>query len=176
MNVLESFSIIRTGTGAAVDDNESATRSSLYQYNINLSVVDWNQLLHPLRKNNEQGAMQTTNFYATPDCVFDKEGLEPKKMIYGGGLAGLLASILLNNIGVKSTILETSAKRDVWNSRSYMIVLNERVQQALDLGGCLKDVNKVGKIRNFIYFIDGQTGEKRSLPSKAIGIGLSIDR
>lgn len=88
-------------------------------------------------------------------------------------LLSLFNYFSLNNIGIKSTVLEKASKNDIWNSRSYTIVLNDRGQQALVEGKCLNAVKKVGKSRKFVYFINGQTGEKQTIPSRSIGIGVA---
>ena len=77
---------------------------------------------------------------------------KPSVVISGGGPSGLLTAILLNNIGVKSTVIEKSVKADQWNSRSYTIVLGERGCAALEKAGLLGLAKETGKIQPFNFF------------------------
>jgi len=83
----------------------------------------------------------------------------PNVVICGGGPSGLLASILLNNIGIKSTVLEEAIGPDRWSSKSYSMILNSKGVTALEKGGCLAAAMEVGTKRTRIYFLDGQTGD-----------------
>ena len=94
-------------------------------------------------------------------------------VISGGGPGGLLASILLNNVGIKSTVLENSTQPDQWNSKSYTLVLGDKGKCALERGGCLETAMAAGVERNFVFFFDGQTGEKKKIPKKSSGIGFT---
>eukprot|EP00956_Cyclotella_meneghiniana_P024677 scaffold49857_cov71-Cyclotella_meneghiniana.AAC.9 len=84
---------------------------------------------------------------------------KPSVVISGGGPSGLLTAILLNNIGVESTVIEKSIKADQWNSRSYTIVLGERGCAALEKAGLLG--------------LAKETGTVKALPKKTSGIGFT---
>jgi len=94
-------------------------------------------------------------------------------VICGGGPAGLLAAILLDEAGVKSTVLERSTETDPWNTRSYTLVLGERGCGALERAGCLDRMREVGTARKFVFFYDGTTGDLKAIPKKVAGIGFS---
>ena len=98
---------------------------------------------------------------------------QPNVVICGGGPGGLLASILLNNIGIKSTILERATEPDQWRSKSYTLVLNEKGKSALDRGGCLESAIEAGKARSCVCVVDGQTGEVKKIPHTPPHIGFS---
>lgn len=98
---------------------------------------------------------------------------EPSVVISGGGPSGLLASILLNNIGVSSTVLERAKEPDEWSSKSYTIVLGDNGKAALERGGCLEAAKAASMERKFITFFDGQTGEVKSIPKKSPGLGFT---
>ena len=55
-------------------------------------------------------------------------------VIAGGGPSGLLASILLNNIGVSSTVVERAKQPDEWSSKSYTLVLGDKGKSSLERG------------------------------------------
>jgi len=97
----------------------------------------------------------------------DKESA-PSLVIAGGGPAGLLAAILLGNLGIKTTVLERSSGPDQWTSKSFSLALNERGTSALKKAGpdILKEVTNFGSERNFTYFLDGGTGRQKAIPSK----------
>ena len=99
----------------------------------------------------------------------------PHVIISGGGPGGALASILLNNIGVKSTVLEQAEAAAEWNSRSFTMVLNEKGQSALERGGCLENAKEIASLRECTYILDGKTGEEKMIPArgKVKGLGLS---
>ena len=90
----------------------------------------------------------------------------PNVIICGGGPGGLLTSILLNNIGIKSTVLEEECGVDEWSSKSYSMSINERGKHALDRGGCLESVVEVGNEKTCSYFVDGETGGIKRIPRK----------
>jgi D-arabinose 5-phosphate isomerase GutQ len=69
---------------------------------------------------------------------------QPNVVISGGGPSGLLAAILLDSIGVKSTVLEKAEEADEWNSKSYMIALGDRGCAALEKAGLLDVAKEVG--------------------------------
>ena len=92
---------------------------------------------------------------------------EPYVLISGGGPGGLLTSILLNNIGVSSVVLERAAEPDEWSSKSYTLVLGDRGQSSLDRGGCLEAVRAAGNERKYVYFYDGKTGNVKAMPKKS---------
>ena len=100
---------------------------------------------------------------------------QPNVIISGGGPAGLLASILLNNIGIESTIYEEAQNPDEWSSKSYSMSINERGKAALAAGNCLESVRKSGNEKTCNYFVDGSTGDVQTIPRKepTPGIGLS---
>ncbi|KAL3797177.1 hypothetical protein ACHAW5_006039 [Stephanodiscus triporus] len=91
---------------------------------------------------------------------------EPRVLISGGGPSGLLAAILLNNIGVASIVVERAQVPDEWSSRSYTLVLGEKGIHGLERGGCLDSARAAGTERRFVYFFDGRTGEVNMLPPK----------
>jgi len=99
----------------------------------------------------------------------------PNVVICGGGPAGLLTAILLNNIGIKSTVIEEASEPDKWSSKSYAMNINQRGKSALDQGGCLESVMETGIEKAYLYFVDGNTGGMKSMPKPpgALGIGLS---
>jgi len=98
---------------------------------------------------------------------------QPNVIISGGGPGGLLASILLNNIGIKSTVLERTNEPDQWSSKSYTLVLGDRGKGSLEQGGCLESAMAAGTERHFVYFFDGKTGEQKTIPKKSPGIGFT---
>ena len=97
----------------------------------------------------------------------------PHVVISGGGPGGLLASILLNDIGIQSTVLERTSEPDQWSSKSYTIVLGDTGKSTLDKGGCLDSALQTGIERKFVYFFDGKTGDMKAIPKKSSGIGFT---
>jgi 2-polyprenyl-6-methoxyphenol hydroxylase-like FAD-dependent oxidoreductase len=99
----------------------------------------------------------------------------PHVIISGGGPGGALASILLNSIGVKSTVIEKAEASAGWNSRSHTMVIGEKGQSALERGGCLENAKEIASLRECIYILDGKTGEEKMIPKrgKVPGLGLS---
>mmetsp|Transcript_20381 Transcript_20381/g.30252 ORF Transcript_20381/g.30252 Transcript_20381/m.30252 type:complete len:442 (+) Transcript_20381:79-1404(+) len=99
----------------------------------------------------------------------------PNVIISGGGPAGLLASILLNNLGIQSTIFEEARDPDEWSSKSYAMSLNDRGKAALDAGGCLESIIGAGNEKLCNYFVDGSTGDVQTIPRRepTPGIGMS---
>jgi len=99
----------------------------------------------------------------------------PYVVISGGGPGGLLTAILLNNIGIKSTVLEEAREPDEWSAKSYAMSLNERGKAALEKGGCLETVMRAGNEKVCNYLVDGSTGDVQIIPRKeeTPGIGLS---
>eukprot|EP00592_Proboscia_alata_P024556 CAMPEP_0194449044 /NCGR_PEP_ID=MMETSP0176-20130528/129913_1 /TAXON_ID=216777 /ORGANISM="Proboscia alata, Strain PI-D3" /LENGTH=439 /DNA_ID=CAMNT_0039276099 /DNA_START=82 /DNA_END=1400 /DNA_ORIENTATION=- len=97
-------------------------------------------------------------------------------MIIGGGPGGLLVSILLNNIGIDTTILEEAREPDEWSSKSYAMTLNERGKAALDRAGCLESVMRVGNEKVCSYFVDGITGGIKTIPPKGIDAELRCEQ
>ena len=93
--------------------------------------------------------IQFSQAFATPTPT------QPNVIISGGGPAGLLVSILLNNIGIKSTIFEEAHDPDDWSSKSYAMSLNERGKAALAAGNCLESVVRAGNEKMCNYFVDG---------------------
>lgn len=84
-----------------------------------------------------------------------------------------MASILLNNIGVSSIVLERAKEPDEWSSKSYTLVLGDRGKSSLERGKCLEAAQAAGMDRNFVYFFDGQTGQSKAMPKKSPGIGFT---
>ncbi|KAL7537685.1 hypothetical protein ACHAXR_007997 [Thalassiosira sp. AJA248-18] len=101
---------------------------------------------------------------------------QPNVIISGGGPAGLLVSILLNNIGIKSTVFEEARDPDEWSSKSYAMSLNDRGKAALDAGGCLESVIRAGNEKLCNYFVDGSTGAVQTIPRKEPTPGIGISR
>ena len=54
---------------------------------------------------------------------------DPHVLIAGGGPSGLIASILLNNIGISSTVVERAKEPDEWCSKSYTLVKTQSIDQ-----------------------------------------------
>lgn len=75
---------------------------------------------------------------------------KPHVLINGGGPSGLLASILLNNIGVKTIVFEKAEEADEWNSKSYTIVIGERGCAALEKANVLDVARETGKFSPFV--------------------------
>jgi len=100
----------------------------------------------------------------------------PNVVICGGGPGGLLTSILLNNIGIKSTVLEEASEPDEWSSKSYSMNLNERGKNALDRGGCLGSIMEVGNEKTCSYFVDGITGNIKTVPRKDSTSSIGLTR
>lgn len=98
---------------------------------------------------------------------------EPLVLISGGGPSGLLASILLNNIGVSSIVLERAKEPDEWSSKSYTIVLGDKGKSSLEKGGCLESAMDASIARKFVYFYDGKTGSLKTIPKKSAGLGFT---
>ena len=96
---------------------------------------------------------------------------EPLVLISGGGPAGLLASVLLNNVGISSVVLEHASEPDEWSTKSYTLVLGDRGKSALKRGGCLESATAAGNERRFVSFFDGRTGETKHVPKAAPGLG-----
>uniref|UniRef100_A0A7S2S6L4 FAD-binding domain-containing protein n=1 Tax=Eucampia antarctica TaxID=49252 RepID=A0A7S2S6L4_9STRA len=100
----------------------------------------------------------------------------PNVIICGGGPGGLLASILLNNIGIKATVLEKAPEPDQWSTKSYSMVCGEKGQAALDRGGCLESAKEVGNVRSCIYMLDGQSGKMKVIPKQQSTHGIGFSR
>ena len=98
---------------------------------------------------------------------------EPHVVIAGGGPSGLLASILLNNIGVSSTVVERAKQPDEWSSKSYTLVLGDKGKSSLERGGCLQSATAAGIERKFVYFFDGKTGNMKTIPKSSSGLGFT---
>jgi len=100
----------------------------------------------------------------------------PNVVICGGGPGGFLASILLNNIGIKSTVIEKAAEPDQWSSKSYSMIIGERGQAALNRGGCLESAKKHGLEKTCICFVDGQSGTVKAIPRQESTPGIGFSR
>ncbi|KAL7534987.1 hypothetical protein ACHAXR_010786 [Thalassiosira sp. AJA248-18] len=98
---------------------------------------------------------------------------QPRVLVAGGGPSGLLVSILLNNIGVSSIVLERAKEPDEWSSKSYTLVLGDKGKSSLERGGCLESAIAAGNDRNFVSFFDGKTGEVKTMPKKSPGLGMT---
>jgi 2-polyprenyl-6-methoxyphenol hydroxylase-like FAD-dependent oxidoreductase len=99
---------------------------------------------------------------------------QPTVVICGGGPGGLLASVLLNNIGIKSTIVEQAVETSPWGIKSYSIILNEKGKDSLERGKCLEAAIEAGQERKFTVIFNPTTGETKGLPK--IPPNLSITR
>ena len=98
---------------------------------------------------------------------------EPNVVICGGGPGGLLASVLLNNIGIKSTVVEKSIETDSWGTKSYTIILNDKGKKALKQARCLETAMEIGSERSCTYIFNGTTGEIKTIPKKSPDLALS---
>jgi len=94
-------------------------------------------------------------------------------LISGGGPSGLLTSILLNNIGISSIVLERAKGPDEWSSKSYTIILGDKGKSSLERGGCLESAMAESIERKVVYLFDGKTGETKTIPKKSPGIGFT---
>ena len=93
--------------------------------------------------------------------------------VAGGGPAGLLTSILLNRIGVESTVVETTIEPDTWSTKSYTLVLGTKGKGCLAEAGCLEEALASGNERRFIYFYDSKTGDVKAMPKQTTGLGFT---
>jgi len=98
---------------------------------------------------------------------------DPHVLIAGGGPSGLLVSILLNNIGISSTVVERAKEPDEWCSKSYTLVLGDKGKAALERAFCLEVASAVGTERKFVYFFDGKTGDTKTIPKQSSGLGFT---
>jgi len=103
----------------------------------------------------------------------DEQQQEPNVVICGGGPAGLLASVLLNNAGIKSTVVEQATETKAWGTKSYTMVLNDKGQGALERGGCLEAATEVGQIRPFIGLFNPTNGEMKRIPKKSPNLAIT---
>ncbi|KAL7548206.1 hypothetical protein ACHAWF_011501 [Thalassiosira exigua] len=114
---------------------------------------------------------------AIPQCFLfvnaDAAAVAPLVVISGGGPSGLLASILLNNIGVSSIVFERAKEPEEWSEKSYTIFLGDRGQSSLERGGCLQPARDAGIDGKFVFFFDGRTGGVKTIPRQPPGIGLT---
>mmetsp|Transcript_16113 Transcript_16113/g.22471 ORF Transcript_16113/g.22471 Transcript_16113/m.22471 type:complete len:360 (-) Transcript_16113:88-1167(-) len=53
------------------------------------------------------------------------------------------------------------------------MVLGEKGQSSLERGNCLKLAKELALPRKFVYFVDGKSGAKKSMPKKSPGLGFS---
>jgi len=100
----------------------------------------------------------------------------PRVIVIGGGPGGLIVSILLNNIGINTTVLEEARGPDEWSSKSYAMSLNERGKAALDRAGCLESAMRVGNEKTCSYFVDGITGDIKTIPRREDTPSLGLSR
>lgn len=98
---------------------------------------------------------------------------EPSVIIAGGGPVGLLAAILFAEIGVKTAVIERASEPDEWSTKSFSMVIGPCGQSCLSRGKCLDTAKEVGLPRKYIYFVDGKTGDKKSIPKQMPGLGFS---
>ena len=105
--------------------------------------------------------------------TISKDRQQPNVVICGGGPGGLLASVLLNNIGIKSTVIEQSAESTPWGIKSYTIVLNEKGKCSLEQGDCLKAVLEAGQERQFTVMVDPVTGELKKIPNNPPNLAVT---
>ena len=89
---------------------------------------------------------------------------QPKVVICGGGPGGLLAAVLLNDIGIRSTVVEQATETDVWGAKSYSIILNQKGKESLEKGNCLRAVIEAGQERHFSTIFNATTGETKTFP------------
>jgi len=114
-----------------------------------------------------------TQPYNAQRVIASKEGPKIDKektpiiVICGGGPAGLLVSILLNNIGIKSTVVDQAIETDSWTTRSYTIILNDKGIGALKRAACFETALEVGSERSFTYLFNGTTGHMKSIHKNA---------
>jgi len=87
----------------------------------------------------------------------------PTVVICGGGPGGLLTSILLSNIGIKSTVVEQAIETGPWGIKSYTINLNEKGKDSLERGGCLEAATEAGHERYCTVLFDPITGATKSI-------------
>jgi len=97
----------------------------------------------------------------------------PIVVICGGGPSGLLVSILLNNIGIKSTVIEQAVEADSWSTRSYTIILNDKGTEALKRAACFETALEVGSERSFTYLFNGSTGQIKSIAKNSPGFAFT---
>jgi len=96
-------------------------------------------------------------------------------VIAGGGPGGLLAGILLSQMGISTTILEKSSETEQWSSRSFSLFLKERGIQSLKRAECHDLVLDVGLVRSTIVIIDGRNGEiKVARPTNGISLSRPL--
>ncbi len=98
---------------------------------------------------------------------------QPNVVICGGGPGGLLASVLLGNIGIKSTVIEQSTESTPWGSKSYTIVLNEKGKESLDRGGCLEAATMAGQERHFTAIVNPTTGAIQRIPKDPPNLAIT---
>jgi len=87
----------------------------------------------------------------------------PHVVIVGAGPAGLLLSILLSQVGIRTTVLEKSSVTDTWSTRSYSININQRGQSALAAANVLEQAKAVAMTRTQIVF-EPFDGQRKTIP------------
>ena len=111
--------------------------------------------------------------FGTSELTDKNNQQQPTVVICGGGPGGLLASVLLSNIGIQSTVIEQSTESTPWGIKSYTIVLNEKGKDSLDKGGCLEAALEAGQERQFTVLVNPQTGDLQKIPNKPPNLAIT---
>ena len=89
--------------------------------------------------------------------------LSPHIAIAGGGPAGFLLGLLLEQCHLRVTLLEQSPVADPWSSKSYSISLTPRGLGAIEAAGVLPQVQAAGSVRNKVI-MELPGGIQKELP------------
>lgn len=117
-----------------------------------------------------------TNGFRTETTSVIRDALDHQQqsvVICGGGPGGLLASVLLNNIGIHSTVVEQAIETDSWGIKSYTMILNDKGKESLARGGCLQAAIEAGQERSFTGFFNPTTGEMKRIPKKSPNLAVT---
>lgn len=125
---------------------------------------------HNINNNNKQPPSIKRGGGISKDMVNKQE---PNVVVCGGGPGGLLASILLNNIGIKSTVVEQAAVTNPWGIKSYTLILNDKGKESLDRCGCLESAIEAGLERHFTGIFNPTTGVTMKIPKKSPNLAIS---